>query len=200
MISTLLLVLGALGAELEATYDPVLALDATPELRFVSVHHPASILVECEVGGKALSWEFPEVGPGATHRVQLPRSPAITQAACQVLARFANGHSEGVDVDMKWSFVQLDHEGAGQDVSVDLQARVATVPAPFPAIKATVRALDSRGDPIFEEPLSLRPRSGRITLRWTQPGAERASTMRFELEGEHGETVVFDIEVRRQSR
>lgn len=200
MILTLLLALSAGATELEATYDPVLGMDSTPALRFTSLHFPAAVLVECEVGGQTLSWEFEEVAAGEPYSVELPRSPAITSASCQVLARFANGHSQGVDVEMSWTYRELDQRGDGGQASLDIEARVATMPMPFPAIKATVWALDSRGDPIFEEQLTLSPRSRRATVRWSEAGAERSSVMRFELEGEHGETVTYDIKVQRRQR
>ena len=196
----LLLLCAAQAAEIEASYDPVLAPDAAPKLRFVSLNHSAAVLVECEVGGKSLSWEFPEVGAGAIHSVELPRNPRITTATCGVLARFANGHSQGVDVEMEWQFVQLDHSGDPDQVSLDLTAQVAVVPAPFAANKAIIAALDSRGDVIFEEEIAIRGKEGRTTLRWSKDGAHRASRMRFTLEGEHGEQVVFDMKVQRQSR
>jgi len=200
MISTLLMVLAASAAELEATYDPVLPVGGTPELVFTSVNHDAAILVECQAGGETLIWEFPEVAAGAAHKVRLPKDPRITEAFCQVLARFANGHSEGVDVEMAWRFVAMDQEGADSDVSMDLDARVATLPAPFPAQQATVVALDSRGDPIFEQVVQLRPRSGRTTVRWTEDGAKRAAILRFTLLGPDGEQVVYDMKVQRHHR
>ena len=44
----LLLLCAAQAAEIEASYDPVLAPDAAPKLRFVSLNHSAAVLVECE--------------------------------------------------------------------------------------------------------------------------------------------------------
>jgi hypothetical protein len=200
MLTILLLCCAAWAEELEASYDPVLAPDTTPELRFVSLNHPAAVLVECEVGGRSLSWEFEEVAAGVTHKVPLPRDPRITTASCQVLARFANGHSQGVEVEMSWQFVQLDHAGDADKVSLDIIAQVAVLPAPFEASKATVQALDSRGAVIFEEVIALRGVVGRTTVRWSKDGAHRAAKLRFTLEGEHGEQVVFDMRVQRQSR
>jgi hypothetical protein len=198
MLPLLLFVCAAGATEIEASYDPVLAPDVDPELRFVSLNHSASVLVECEVGGKTLSWEFPEVGAGASHSVKLPRDPRVTTATCGVLARFANGHSQGVDVEMEWQFVQLDHTGDSDQVSLDLTAQVVVLPAPFAATKATIVALDSRGTAIFEEQIAVRGKEGRTTLRWSEDGAHRAARMRFTLEGEHGEQVVFDMKVQRQ--
>jgi len=200
MIQALLIVLAATAAEIEATYDPVLPLGGTPELVFTSVNHDAAILVECEAGGETLVWEFPEVAAGGAHRVELPQDPRITEAFCQVLARFANGHSQGVDVEMAWRFVDMEQQGAGSDISMDIDARVATLPAPFPAQQATVVALDSRGDPIFEQVVQLRLRTGRTTVRWTEDGAKRAATLRFTLLGPDGEQVVYDMKVQRHHR
>jgi hypothetical protein len=200
MLIPLILVLAAGATELEATYDAVLAQDATPELRFRSLNFPAAVLVECEVAGRSLRWEFPEIEAGTMHKVPLPHQPDVTTAQCQVLARFANGHTQGVDVDMVWSYIQLDHEGNASDVSMDLAAQVAVLPAPFEAHQATVQALDSRGAVIFEEVIQLRPRAGRTTVRWTQQGAERASIMRFHLVGKHGEQVAYDMKIQREWR
>ncbi len=200
MILPVLFVLSASSAELEATYDPVLPVDGVPELRFVTPHHDAAVLVECEVGGETLSWEFSTVAAGTTHKVKLPSDRRITEASCGVLARFASGHSQGVDVEMSWRFVDMDQQGDSAEVSLDLDAQVATLPAPFPAQTVTIRALDSRGDLIFEETHELRPREGRTTVRWTADGAKRASKMRFVLAGADGEQVAYDIKVQRHHR
>ncbi len=197
MIPTFMFVIAASAAELAATYDPVLGHDMVPELRFELLNYPAAVVVECVVGGETLTWEFQELAPGATHKVPLPKDPDITSASCQVLARFASGQTEGVDVEMSWRFVVMDQLGEASRVSMDLNAQVATLPAPFEVHRATVQALKGSDEVLFEEVVELRPRAGRTTVRWSRAGADKATMMRFVLEGEHGEKVAYDVKVER---
>jgi hypothetical protein len=198
MLPILLVFSTVSAAELIASFDPVLALDAQPELRFELVRHPAAVLVECEVAGQTRTWEFEEVPAGRPQQVQLPYDPKVTSALCQILARFENGHSEGVDVPMAWRYQRVDPEVDPNEMIVDPIARTATLPAPFEAKLARVVAIDADGQEMFEELVSLRARGDRVTVRWSTAGAEQAARMRIELEGGSGETVAYDLQVERK--
>jgi hypothetical protein len=192
------LIATAPAAELEASFDPVLPVDGTPVLKLTSPNFDCSMMVECQVGERTLSWEMPEVKATSTVRVELPRDPAILSAFCQASAYFANGHREGVDVPMSWRYQELDTEGDASQVSLDVTARVAVLPAPFPCVSATVQGLNGKGEPLFEDVVALRTRTERATVRWSSAGAAAASTMRFTLVGEQGETVTYDMKVVRR--
>jgi hypothetical protein len=198
MLPILLLISTVSASELLVSFDPVLEPGAQPELRFELVRYPASVLVECEVAGQTKTWEFEEVPAGSTRKVKLPHDPRITSADCQVLARFENGHSEGVEVPMAWRFQQVEDEVDPNEMIVDPLARTATLPAPFEAKQARIVALDAEGQEIFEEEVGLRTRGERVTVRWSSEGAERAARMRIELVGPSGETVVYDLKVERK--
>ncbi len=184
------------GSELEATYDPVLTPEMKPELRFESLNHQAAMWVECEVGDQQLSWEFPDVPARSTRTITLPRRSDITEASCQVLARFANGYTEGVDVAMAWRFATENQQGEAEKASVDLIASVAQLSATFEVHSARVQALDAEGVVLFEDSVVLQPRSGRVTVRWRSEGAEGAHKLRITLEGADGESTTYDLEVR----
>jgi hypothetical protein len=197
MLPAFLLIVAPYAAEIEAVYDPVLPEGGTPTLKISSPHYDASVMVECSVNGQTLQWAIDSLPAGATEGLHLPASPSITSATCQVAARYANGHAEGVDVAMQWRFVQLEQQGASAEVSMDPKARVATVPAPFEAVSARIQALDRDEQAIFEEEQSLDRSRGRVTVRWKSAGIEKARTLRITLEGPDGQTVTYDLAVRR---
>ncbi len=196
MISTLLIILAAAGAELEATYDAVIQPDEKPELRILAPNHPATLWVECLVGEQTLSWEFPEVPAKSRRKVALPRRPELTSARCQVLARFANGHTEGVDVAMSWRYAELDQEGDPAKSHVDLAAHTAILPASFVVHAARIQALDAEGATLFDERSELNPRSGSVRVYWRSPGAEDADKLLITLMGEDDLSLTYDIELR----
>ena len=196
MLPAFLLVLACQATELEASYDEVLEPDEKPELRVQLLQYQAALWVECQVGGQRLSWEFADVPPKSVRTVTLPDSPDITKASCQVLARFANGYTEGVDVEMAWRHAGLERKGDARKASVDLVSRVALLVASFEVHSARVRALDADGGTVFDEIVELRPRSGQVTVRWRSPGAENARKLHITLEGAGGEKLTYDLELR----
>lgn len=183
------------AGELTATWDPVLGPDERPALVVRVPNAPAALAAECEVGGQQLSWQQDELAAGAAWTLELPVVPEVAEARCQVVARFANGLSEGIDVDMRWRSAATAKSGDPRQVSVDLSARRADLHCGLLAVRAVVEALDRDGAPLLLEEVALKPRRGLVVVRWTKGGAERATRLRFTLLDADGSAQIYDVAV-----
>ncbi len=187
----LLLLAAVQATELEATYQALVGPGEQQVLELKSLSFPAALLVECTVGERELSWEVESVAPGVAKRFPLPRDEAVTSASCQALARFADGQTEGVDIDLVWAYQARKTQGDPSEAQVDLLARQAILPVGFRAERALLEAMDRDGALLFQQELSVHTSSGRATVRWNQEGASAAATLRFTLYGADDQEAAF---------
>lgn len=172
----------ARAGDLKFSYPTNLSSSQKPSITVIVPRPVDEMAVDCTAGAETLNFHALSV-PAGQRTFSWNRDPEVTHATCVVQAQFSDGFTEGVEVELDYSYgppLKVDLSKAG----VDIKAHTLTVSASGAVDTATIIAYGVGKAVLDEQEVPIKAGPGSITIPWV---------------GEASEVVLLDITLRQGS-